>query len=229
MAGSKEKIEVYLEIGKKRVFAGALDWPGWSRSGRDEQSALQALLEHGPRYQQIVQKAAPELKAPVDLSALEVTERLEGGSTTDFGAPEIPPSVDSTPVTGKDLERFRSLLQAIWAAYDRAAEAAVGKELRKGPRGGGRELEKITAHVLGSEAAYLRQLGRKLKLDESAPLEEQLALVRQEALQALASPPAPDAPTTGPRGGKLWTQRYFVRRSAWHILDHAWEIENRIE
>jgi hypothetical protein len=31
----------------------------------------------------------------------------------------------------------------------------------------------------------------------------------------------------GPRGGKRWLPRYFVRRVAWHALDHAWEIEDR--
>src|SRR5690606_603201 len=134
-------IEVYLESGKKKVFACALEWPGWARSGRDEQSALQALLEHGPRYQQVIQRAAPDFKAPEALSGLVVVERLEGGSTTDFGAPEVAPPADSRPVSESDLERFRSLLQAIWAAFDSAAAAAVGKELRKGPRGGGRELE----------------------------------------------------------------------------------------
>jgi len=43
MTPSLNKIDAYLEIGKKRTFAGAMDWPGWCRSGRDEASALEAM------------------------------------------------------------------------------------------------------------------------------------------------------------------------------------------
>jgi len=30
-------LDVYLERGTKRVFAGAPDWPGWARAGRNDQ------------------------------------------------------------------------------------------------------------------------------------------------------------------------------------------------
>src|SRR5919202_1530060 len=79
-------VEVYLEVGAKRVFAGALRWPGWCRSGRDEGSALQALVDHGPRYAAAIGNAAPDFRPPVDLTAFEVRERLPGDATTDFGA-----------------------------------------------------------------------------------------------------------------------------------------------
>ena len=36
-----------------------------------------------------------------------------------------------------------------------------------------------------------------------------------------------DRPKSGPRGGKIWSPRFFVRYVAWHTLDHAWEIEDR--
>jgi hypothetical protein len=36
-----------------------------------------------------------------------------------------------------------------------------------------------------------------------------------------------ELPDQGPRGGKRWPARYAIRRSAWHALDHAWEIEDR--
>jgi hypothetical protein len=28
-------------------------------------------------------------------------------------------------------------------------------------------------------------------------------------------------------GEKRWPPRYVARRMAWHLLDHAWEIEDR--
>jgi len=42
-------IRVVVEGGAKRVFASAVDWPGWARSGRDEAAALEALLAYAPR------------------------------------------------------------------------------------------------------------------------------------------------------------------------------------
>jgi len=89
MARSPKTIDVYLEIGDKRTFAGAIDWPGWCRIGRDEESALQALVDSGPRYADVLHAAKIAFQAPADLSALVVVERLEGNTTTNFGAPDI--------------------------------------------------------------------------------------------------------------------------------------------
>ena len=64
-----KKIKVYLEIGKKKTFAGAVDWPGWCRSGRDEESALQALFEYGPRYKRILRPARLAFQPPTGVSS----------------------------------------------------------------------------------------------------------------------------------------------------------------
>lgn len=106
-------------------------------------------------------------------------------------------------------------------------EAAAGRELRKGPRGGGRDIEKIIEHVLEADKNYLSKLGWKLKLEPAADSHEKLALTRQAALDGLAAASRGELPSHGPRGGARWTPRYFVRRAAWHVLDHAWEIEDR--
>ena len=50
---------------------------------------------------------------------------------------------------------------------------------------------------------------------------------RSVVLDALSRAVTEGLPEKGPRGGALWTPRYFVRRTAWHALDHAWEIEDR--
>ena len=160
MARSSNQIDVYLEIGKKRTFAGVIDWPGWSRSGRDEGSALQALFEYGPHYARVLRAARLGFRAPADASAFAVIERLEGNTTTDFGAPGVAPSSDADPVDEVELRRFQALLKACWRAFDAAARAAIGKELRKGPRGGGRDLEGIVQHVL---AAALLRSPRRLR------------------------------------------------------------------
>ena len=228
MARSRDKVAVYLEIGKKRVFAGTLDWPGWCRSGRDEESALQALREYRTRYSRVVRPTGLEFPEVADVAAFAVVERLKGDATTDFGAPGAAPSGDKAPVSEAELKRFQSLLKASWRAFDAAATAGTGKELTKGPRGGGRELEVIVQHVLGGDEGYLSRLAWKPKKGEANDPTRQLAERRKEVLEALETAVTHGVPARGPRGGVMWTPRYFVRRVAWHVLDHAWEIEDRI-
>ena len=223
------RIPVYLEMGEKRTFAGAIEWPGWCRSGRDEASALQALVDYGPRYQRAVQFAALAFKPPKGLSELEMIERLKGNSTTDFGAPGTPPRADETAVDAAALRRYESLMRACWRTFDAAVAVARGKQLRTGPRGGGRALKKIIDHVREAEAAYIGRLGWWELLGKgSSAARHDLQQLRAEALQALAASVKGEILAVGPRGGKHWSARYFVRRSAWHVLDHAWEIEDRI-
>lgn len=230
MADSLGRVAVYLEIGKKRTLAGAHDWPGWCRGGneRGEEAALQALVEYGPRYERVLRAAGIRFDAPADVSTLDVTERLEGNATTDFGAPDVAPSGDDAPVDDAELKRLQGLLKACWSAFDAAAEAAYGKELRKGPRGGGRELMGIVQHVADAEASYLSRLGGKAPKaggedDPGRVLKEQ----RQVILDVLEASARGEIALIGPRGGARWTARYFVRRAAWHVLDHVWEIEDR--
>lgn len=216
-------MDVYLELGKKKVFAGAVDWPGWSRGGRSEEEALSALLRYGPRYAAVVARAGLELE-PL---AFTVVERLPGGAGTDFGAPEVIPAADRELIYTHDLARLGSILTACWEAFDAAAAAAVGIELRKGPRGGGRELEGITRHVLEAEQGYLSRLAWKVDKSQAANLNEEMRLTRQAIMDALSAAERGEIPERGPRGGVIWPARYFVRRVAWHVLDHAWEIEDR--
>lgn len=219
--------DIYLEIGKKRTIAGALDWPGWCRSGRDEESALRSLLEYAPRYADVLHATRLGFQAPADTAAFTVVERLEGNTTTDFGAPDIAPSSDTRPIDDAELQRFQTLLKACWKAFDAAVRAATGHELRKGPRGGGRDLDAVVGHVLGAELSYLARLAWKFKPDGTEDQNETLLRGRAELLDALAAAARGELPTRGPRGGAIWSPRYFVRRVAWHVLDHAWEIEDR--
>jgi len=228
MVRSSNLIDVYFEIGHKKTFAGAIDWPGWCRSGRDEPSALQALFEYGPRYARVLEAAQLGFQPPLDSSAFSVIERLEGNATTDFGAPDASPSSDSNPVDDAELRRFQRLLEAYWLAFDAAARSAAGKELRKGPRGGGRDLDRIVQHVLGGDASYLSSLGWKFKQAEEGDPAGELRHTRQAILNALAAAVQGELPERGPRGAIHWTPRYFVRRVAWHVLDHTWELEDRI-
>ena len=218
-------VDTYLELGAKRVFAGALDWPGWCRSARHEGDALEALLAYGPRYAGALRGWGVRFSPPARASTLEVVERLKGDATTDFGAPSIAPKADARPIDRRWLTRNEKILRGSWNAFDRASENVTGP-LRKGPRGGGREVDAIAAHVVGAEASYARMIGAKIKgfVETAAGArDEERAVVLDRLERAVTD----GIPARGPRGGMMWSARYFVRRAAWHVLDHAWEIEDR--
>ncbi len=221
-------MNVYLEIGKKRTFAGALDWPGWCRSGSDEAYAMQALYDYAPRYARAIASARLAFTAPQAVSTFTVVERLEGNAGTDFGAPVARPPADEDPVSKADFQRLQAVLEAIWGSFDAAVLAAQGKELRIGPRGGGRNLEKMISHVFEAERSYLSQLGGKFQHDTQADPRLSFAPLRQAIHETLSLSARGELPLVGPRGGKRWTLRFYVRYAAWHLLDHTWEIEDRI-
>ncbi len=220
-----ESIPVYLEIGKKRSFACAVRWPGWSRGGKDQASALQTLLDYAPRYAKVLGDGDFGFHIPEDVTELNAVERIEGDASTDFGVPGKVPEIDKEPPQPGELERLQAILTSIWQAFDRGVQAAQGSELRKGPRGGGRDLGGIENHVQQAELGYLRHLGLKYE-----PSSGQLSVpeARQFILEGMATSARGEIPSAGPRGGVRWPLRYFARRLAWHALDHLWEIEDRV-
>jgi hypothetical protein len=219
-------IDVYVEAGAKKVFASALEWPGWSRGGRSEEEALGALAAYGTRYAAAVRSVKPAFRAPGDPSELRVAERLTGNASTDFGIPSLPAGTDDRPIDGAEVTRLLAILDGAWEAYETARAAARGVELRTGPRGGGRDLPRMLDHVLGAEEAYVGQLGAKppRRAAAEAAAIRTLRARGREVLTALVR----GDDIEDPRNTKSpWLPRYYVRRSAWHLLDHAWEIEDR--
>jgi hypothetical protein len=206
---------VYLEVGKRRVFASAADWPGWCRSGKDEKSALEALDVAAARYA-AVPKAARISFAPD--KGFTVVERLPGDATTEFGAPGAIAKAESKRLTKKEAGRLSALVAASWTIFDRVVGTAPSS-LRKGPRGGGRDRDAIVEHVLGADVMYARKIGLRLK----QPPGEDGAAVREHRNAIVAGL---RAGTKGLVEGD-WPARYAARRIAWHVLDHAWEIEDR--
>lgn len=206
---SKHPAAVCLEEGRRRVFASALDWPGWCRSGRTDSDALQALANYAVRYAAVATRAG--VPFPVGSEpAFEVTERLAGDATTDFGAPGAIASHERRPLAAKEADRMATLVAACWAEFDMIVSGSPAV-LRKGPRGGGRDRDEIVVHVTRAEAAY----ARKLAIRNAAGAQQ----VRAALLAAIRS--ATPAPLS------RWPLAYGARRVAWHVLDHAWEIEDK--
>ncbi len=211
---------VVIETGKdgKKVFASAIDWPGWCRSGRTEEAALAALADYAARYRAVAESAHTQgVVAAAD--DFEVIERLQGGGGTDFGIPEQPAAAERDGLTDRELDRHLRLLTACWETFD-AVAGRVSAELRKGPRGGGRDRDAIVAHVRESECGYVRYLGLMVTADaKSTPYG--LAAHRDAVRTAIA-----DLHRDGEMPGR-WPLAYAIRRIAWHVLDHAWEMDDR--
>jgi hypothetical protein len=165
---------------------------------------------------------AKQARLPFDAKtgAFRVVERLKGTASTEFGVPGEVAKRDTTPLAAAEGKRLASLVQAAWAVYDQILVAAPA-ELRKGPRGGGRDRDKMADHVRDAEGAYVRKLGLHIappdRHDRRAVVEFRAAIT--DALLR---------PSNGkPLVEKGWPQRYAARRIAWHVLDHAWEMQDR--
>jgi len=210
-------IRVLIETTPKKVFASALDWPGLARGGRDEAVAIESLIACLPRYAPVAAAAGERFEA--DDAVIEVVERVEGDASTAFGVPAKVAAPDREPTDEPEAERLAALVEAAWAAFDRIA-AAAPEELRKGPRGGGRDRTKMIDHVNGADGAYASVMGLRHDPSDRAAVEA----MRADMLGVLRRPS-----DGSPLAGKRWPARYAARRIAWHALDHAWEIEDRSE
>jgi len=152
---------------------------------------------------------------PVNPPSFKVVERLKGNATTDFGAPGMPANDESRPLNAKETKRMSDLVAACWAYLDKVVDKAPAS-LRKGPRGGGRDRDAMFIHVLGAEVDYAWKIGTRLKEPEGAA-KAAVQASRKAILESLANP----------NRVEKWPVPYAARRTAWHALDHAWEMEDR--
>jgi hypothetical protein len=214
-------VAVSIEASPKKSFATAVDWPGWSRSGKSEELALEALVSHADRYAQVA-KQAGEVFPSSDRLELDIVERTDGGGGTEFGVPSNVTEHDRRPVTATEADRLARLVEAAWRTFDSIATAAP-EELRKGPRGGGRDTSKIVDHVFGSEQSYASTIGIKTKpfdTDDRPALDTLRAAMLEVLRQPSDGSPIPNS---------RWTSRYAAHRNARHDLDNDSEIYDRTD
>jgi hypothetical protein len=194
---------VYLEEGTKSVFAVSLDWPGWSRRAKTSDLAIAALEEYRDRYAKIV-------TATLERGSFDVIGTARGNATTDYGAPDARGPWDEIELSASELVRQLAVLQDCWNYFDTVVENAP-PTLQRGPRGGGRDRDHIVDHVREAERAYCSRMG--FRVAPRTPWDEQ----RDVVLTTLRSA-SPSA---------KWPTAYAIRRCAWHVVDHAWEIEDK--
>jgi hypothetical protein len=220
LTGQTHELRIVLETGNQKVFASALDWPGWSRSGkRSTHAAIEELLAYRTRYNEVLRltriAAIPDPGDHVD-----VVDTVEGTGITDFGVPEAVHVVDRKTMDDDECTRQLAVLRAVWRYFDNVA-VEVSPELRKGPRGGGRDRDKIVDHVVQADRSYARKIGVRTPPFDS--FDTGATAVHHEAVyEAIAQ--LRRGETVAPNG---WPVRYAIRRMAWHILDHAWEMQDK--
>jgi len=214
--GETGMTDLYVELGGKKAIAWSLEWPGWCRIRRSEQEAVQALIETEARYRVIAQRAGLEF-VPGDLV---VIERVSGDANTAWGVPSVLASPETRPIDAETAQRNVALLCASWDLLEEVV-AVSSAHLRKGPRGGGRDRDEIWRHVIEAERVYARKIGvrhQPFEVNDKSALR-----AMREEIAAVLSQPSSGEPLVA--GG--WNASYAVRRMAWHVVDHLWEIEDR--
>lgn len=215
-------LAVMLEAGPKgqRVVAWARDWPGWERGDKTEDAALERFLAYRPRYAQVAALAGLGEEFG-DCGEIGTIDRYPGVGSTDFWGISFNyrSDRDLAPMAPEDLERELRLMQAAWTFFDQV-RARVSPELRKGPRGGGRDREQIVRHVFANERDWAPKTEVEISLDAMLT-PEGLAAHREAYCAAIRALYAEGKPA-----GR-WPLRYLIRHTAYHTLDHAWEMEDK--
>jgi hypothetical protein len=206
----------------KRSVAFSIDWPGWSRGARTAELALQTLESYRERYRAVASLAgmSREFEAA---GTLEIVEDKVGTGSVDFyGMSFAPSAVEQGPMGEAELERGLTLLRACWAFFDGVA-ARVSPEMRKGPRGGGRDRDRIIRHTIRTESEeFAKQIGLRIP-EEGALTPVGLHQHRQAYVAAMRAYNAGEIE----RRMRSWTLPFLIRHSASHTLDHAWEMEDK--
>jgi len=218
-----DELRVLLELGKsgRRTVAGATDWPGLDRWGKTEEAALATLASYVPRYADVARRAGMADELTRQARASRVVERTPGSSSTDFwGIAHVPSELEREGLSDVELERRLRLLEACWASFDDAL-ARASDDLRPGPRGGGWPRDVLERHTYISES---EQMTRKVEV--RSPRDMVLdpagrAIHRQQTLDAIRAYHADGRPA------RTWPLAFLIRRLAHHLMDHAWELEDR--
>ncbi len=206
----------------KRSVAFSLDWPGWSRGAKTPELALETLESYRERYRPVASLAgiAREFDAAGPIEIVE--DRVGTGSTDFWGISFSPSSTEHGPMGEAELERAITLLRACWAFFDGVA-ARVSPEMRKGPRGGGRDRDRIIRHTIRTESEdFAKQVGLRIP-EEAALTADGLRRHRAWYIAAMRAYNAGEVT----RRMRSWTLPFLIRHSAFHTLDHAWEMEDK--
>lgn len=218
-----EDLNTIVEIGPKdkKVVATAWDWPGLERGGKTEEEALAKLGSYFPRYAAVAERAGRGDEFGQQ-TRIQVIERYAGNTSTDYwGLSWVSCDLDRQPMPADEWERRLSLLRACWTEFDEIA-ASVSPELRKGPRGGGRDRDEIINHVFGNERIQFAKKVGVVTPPGVMLTPDGLREHREAFVDGLRNYHAERK-----KVGRTWTLSYLLRHAAYHTMDHAWEMEDK--
>ena len=216
-------VRTVLERGPKgkKAVAFAVEWPGWSRGAKTTDLALETLESYRERYRPIAVTAgmADEFDASGRLDIVE--DRVGPGSTDFWGISFAPSSLEQEPMAEAEFDRKVALLRACWAYFDDVA-ASVSAEMRKGPRGGGRDRDRIIRHTIRNESEeFAKRVGLRIP-EEGALTPDGLRTYREAYVAAMRAYNAGEG-----KRMRSWNLPFLIRHSAYHTMDHAWEMEDK--
>lgn len=215
-------LRVTLETGpkQKKVVAVAPEWPGLERGAKTADAAIETLRSYFPRYAKVAKLAGMD----ADFAAVknvDVVERYRGTGSTDFWGISFAFSrIDRQHMSSEELERELTLMCACWKFFD-GVRGRVSAEMRKGSRGGGRDRDRIVGHVLGVEQDWATKLGVRTPNDEVVIDDAGLKAYRDAYIKAIRKFHSEGKPA------RTWPLRFLIRHTAYHTMDHAWEMEDK--
>ena len=220
--GSHTRVTLEIGLKGKKVVAVAPDWPGLERGAKTGEEAIERLRSYIPRYSLVAKLAGMDAEFDA-IKSLDVVEKYPGTGSTDFwGISFAFSSIDKQDMTGDELERELTLMQACWAFFD-DVRWRVSSEMQKGPRGGGRDRDQIVRHTLYAEQDWAKMIG-VLTPDDAILTGEGLKAHREAYCHAIR-----DYHSQDKLAGKMakWTLRFLIRHTAFHTMDHTWEMEDK--
>jgi hypothetical protein len=202
--------------------AFSLDWPGWSRGAKSAELARETLESYRERYRPVAELAGMVREFDATGAVKVVEDRVGTGSVDFWGISFAPSSTEHGPMSEAELERGITILQACWSFFDGVA-ARVSPEMRKGPRGGGRDRNRIIRHTIRTESEdFAKQIGLRIA-EEAALTPDGLRQHRETYVAAMRAYNAGQVE----KRMRSWTLPFLIRHSAFHTLDHAWEMEDK--
>jgi hypothetical protein len=215
------QLRVMLETGpkNKKVVAVAPDWPGLERGAKTAGAAIERLQSYIPRYVKVAKLASMDEEFTV-IEDVDVIEHYTGVGSTDFWGISFAFSrIDRQDISSEELERELALMQACWVFFD-DVRTRVSPQMQKGQRGGGRDRDQIVMHVIRVEQDWAKKVGVSVP-EDAVLIDENLQAYRDAYCEAIRAFHAQG------KMARTWPLRYLIRHTAYHTLDHAWEMEDK--
>jgi len=216
-------VRTVLERGPKgkKAVAFAVDWPGWSRGAKTPQLALEVLESYRERYRPVAVAAGMGDEFDAAGTTDVVEDRVGPGSTDFWGISFAPSGLEHEPMDDTEIDRKIGLLRGCWEFFDGVA-ARVSAEMRKGPRGGGRDRDRIIRHTIRTESEdFAKRLGLRIP-EEGALTPKGLRDYRETYVAAMRAYNAGKD-----KRMRSWNLPFLIRHSAFHTMDHAWEMQDK--